>query len=279
MASYRTEGFAPREWLADWARGALIRLFHFFDQHPFALRVLHTLLRPRPVWRIGHSVLITGDRQARDVLNRDDDFPLPEKRATKFLHGPFILGMTRTPQFEAERKELAAALPKSDESWVQLLCDAVSLDAVQKVGARGHLDVVGDLSTPVGKELIRAYFGVNEYAAGRTPELIEDLRKLGAMVASPDAERPEFQDAAGCAAVRVSVHVEQEIENTVQGLAGVQTLTARETVLRRLVFNQSHRLNRDAVRRSIIGVLLPGTALVNRAFATSLVQLLKHKSL
>jgi len=283
MASYATGGFAPREWLMPYARCVLIWLFHLFDRHPLALRVLHTLLRARPVWGIGQTVLVTGDRQARDILSRDDDFPIPEKRAAKFLHGPFILGMTRTPQFKVERAELEAVLSLGDRDWVRRLSEAESASAIRAVvsSSRDRLDVVTELSTPVGRFLILHYFGVDYQNYHSGFELIEDLRRLGAVVASPDAERPEFLGEAGEAAVRVNTHVERrlgEVEDDIRH----GTYVGPDTVLRRLIFRLmkgASRIDRDAIRRNIIGMLLPGTALVNRAFATSLVQLLKRRSL
>jgi cytochrome P450 len=283
MGSYSTGGFAPREWLTPAARWLLIRIFRFFDHHPFALRIFHALLRPRPVWRIGHTVLVTGDRQARDVLSRDDDFPLPEKRAAKFLHGPFILGMTRTPQFRVERAALTAALHLHDRDWVRRLCQVESAAAIQDVVSNScdRLDVVADLSTRVGRFLILHYFGVDYSGYPTGCELIDDLRRLGAVVASPDAERPEFLAEAGEAAERVIRHVEQRLREAEDDIRQGSHI-GRDTVLRRLIFNSMQpgcRMDHDAIRRNIIGVLLPGTALVNRAFATSLVQLLEKRSL
>lgn len=276
MPTYRAGGFSPMRLLSRFAKWVFIQIFHCLDRHPLALRMFHVCFRARPVWRLGRTVLVTGDAQVVEALSRDDDFPLPDARAEKFLHGAFVLGMTRTPQFELERAELKAVMPETDENWVQRLSEVSSDAAIRAVARAGHLDIVNDLSTPVGRFLISYYFGITD-----TPQLIDDLRRLGAMIASPDSVLPEFQAEAEQAAVRVFTHVDQEVRAAEDDiLTGIHV--GRDTVLRRLVFRQlrcSSGLDRDAVRRNIIGVLLPGVALVNRAFATAVVQLLKRRPL
>jgi cytochrome P450 len=282
MATYLTGGFslARKVWqpLAIWF---FIHLFHFLDRRPRVMRCLNAFLRVKPVWVFGRTVLVTGDRQVRDVLSRHDDFPLPEDRAAKFLTGAFVLGMTRTPQFEMERAELQRVVKREDSKRIRELSKRHSRCAIDRAAPLGQLDVV-ELSTEVGKAVIREYFGVNDYPANTTPELVDDLRLLGAMIASPDSARDEFRQEAEQAAVRAFLHVDNELDAAARDLTGKPHLPEPETVLGRLVFRQLNGQNgfdRDAVRRNIIGVLLPGTALVTRAFATSLVQLLKKKAL
>jgi cytochrome P450 len=272
--------------LAIWL---FIRLFHFVDRRPLVMRCLNACLRVKPVWVFGRTVLVTGDRQVRDVLSRDDDFPLPEDRAAKFLTGAFVLGMTRTPQFEMERAELRRVVMREDRDRIRELSLLHSKCAVAEAASRGQLDVV-EISTAVGKALIREYFGVNEYPSGRTFEespgkkadLADDLRLLGAMIASPDSARDKFRQRAEKAAVRAFLHLDNELSAAERELAGQRYLPEPATVLKRLVFRRltgQNELDPDAVRRNIIGVLLPGAALVTRAFATSLVQLLKRRYL
>jgi cytochrome P450 len=290
MATYTTGGFSlARMVWQPFAVWLFIRLFHLVDRRPLVMRCLNACLRVKPVWVFGRTVLVTGDRQVRDVLSRDDDFPLPEDRAAKFLTGAFVLGMTRTPQFEVERAELQHVIKRKDSDRIRELSQRHSECAVAKVASRGQLDVV-ELSTAVGKALIREYFGVNEYPPGQTFEetpgkkadLADDLRVLGAMIASPDSAHDKFRQRAEKAAVRAFLHLDKELGAAERELTGQLDLPEPATVLRRLVFRQltgQNGLDRDAVRRNMIGVLLPGAALVTRAFATSLVQLLKRKSL
>jgi cytochrome P450 len=259
-----------------------VAIFHFFDRHPRALRALHACLRIKPVWRLGRTVLVTGDRQVADTLRRDDDFPLPGKRAAKFLAGPFILGMTKTPEFLRERASIEAALPPRDSDWVRRLAAAVSSEVIVKVATKDCFDVVEDLSTPVGEALIQEYFGVDEYAAGSgTVRLMDDLRLLGAVVASPDSELPENKTRAHQAANRVAAHMKAAVSQAEQDIRH-GTHVGHDTVLRRIVHHYmglDGTFDSDAACRNISGVLLPGTALVNRAFATGVVQILKHSSL
>ena len=280
MDTYAAPGFLAR-WWKGFALKAFVRIFHFFDRHPRALRALHACLRIKPVWRLGRTVLVTGDRQVTDTLRRDGDFPLPEKRAEKFLAGPFILGMTTTPEFRRERVSIEQALPRDDAEWVRKLAAAVSAEAIAKAATKNCLDVVQDLATPVGVALIQHYFGVGEYAAGSNDRLIDDLRLLGAVVASPDLDLPKNKKKADQAANRVAAHMKAAVNRAEQDIRN-GTPVGHETVLRRIVryyMKLDGTFDRDAARRNISGVLLPGTALVNRAFATSVVQILKHAPL
>ena len=280
MDTYAAPGLLSRVWKGIALR-MFVRIFHFFDRRPRALRALHACLRIKPVWRLGRTVLVTGDRQVADTLSRDGDFPLPEKRAEKFLAGPFILGMTTTPEFRRERESIEQALPPGDAEWVRTLAAAVSAEAVAKVTTKGVLDVVEHLSTPVGQALIEHYFGVDEYADSSKVQLMNDLRLLGAVVASPDSELPKNKKNADQAANRVAAHMKAAVNRAEQDIRD-GTHVGHDTVLRRIVhyyMKLGGTFDSDAARRNISGVLLPGTALVNRAFATSVVQILKRKPL
>jgi cytochrome P450 len=281
MATYNAGGLPVARWFRRLAVGALVWLFRLLDHRPRLERLVFALLRLRPVWRIGRTVLITGDRQVQDVLARDDDFPLPEERAAKFFTGTFVLGMTRTPQFERERLELQAVVPRTDRQRIRELAVRASQQGIAGA-ATGSIDVVSDLSRPVGIALIREYFGITT----ATVEFADELRILGAMVASPCSQRDDFRQMASAAAQAVYQRIDAAInvaETRVSALLGQGgPLPGDATVLERLVYRaKSGRssLDREGVRRNITGVLLPGSALVTRAFATSLVQLLKKKGL
>ena len=204
MATYITGGFslARMVWqpLAIWL---FIRLFHFVDRRPLVMRCLNACLRVKPVWVFGRTVLVTGDRQVRDVLSRDDDFPLPEDRAAKFLTGAFVLGMTRTPQFEMERAELRRVVKREDSDRIRELSLVHSRCAVAKAASQGQLDVV-EISTAVGKAAHSRVLWRErvppgetfEESPGKKADLADDLRLLGAMIASPDSARDEFRQRA-----------------------------------------------------------------------------------
>jgi len=240
--------------------------------------VLTSFLRLKPVWRMGQTVLVTGDRQVVEVLSRDDDFPLPDKRSEKFLTGAFVLGMSRTPQFVLERRELETVVDENDRPRIEALADASSQAAVSQAKSAGTLDVVSGLCTPVGRAILQDYFGV----PNADLKLLDDLRLLGAMVASPHQELEEFREQAEAAASRVHNVISVVIDDVRRALAGQTSLNGHATVLERLVLRSQTGKNgfdREDVRRNITGVLLPGSALVARAFATALVQLFKRKEL
>src|SRR5215471_1076658 len=161
MATYRTGGLADIGvrfnrlliWLA-------VHVFVALDRRPRLMRTLGALLRVKPVWCLGRNVLVTGDRQVREVLSRDHDFPIPEARAAKFLTGSFVLSMGPTAQYRKERALLEHAVKRGDGARVEALIDCESARRIARVRSNGTLDVIQDLSTPVGKRLLTDYFGV-----------------------------------------------------------------------------------------------------------------------
>lgn len=246
----------------------VIRAFRFLDDRPALMRAFFRSLGWKRVWVFRKTVLVTGDRQVRDVLTRDDEFPLPDEREPKFLTGSFLLGMNRTPQHARERSLLEAAIVRSDVPAVEQLFCRESAKRVAAVRGTGHLDLVSGLSNPVGDTLLRDYFGVSTEAA-----VADDLRILGAMIASPRALTPAFRDLAARAAGRVVTSVSADIARARQRLnTGVP---APDTVLQRMVDAtvQNKSTTDEDIRRTLTGALLPGTALVTRAFAIGVVQL------
>src|SRR5689334_16900479 len=277
MATYRIGGLANiRARLKSLITQIVVHLFHVFDRHPLLLRAFTAPLRLKPVWGFGKIVLVTGDRQVREVLARDDDFPIAEDRAAKFLTGAFVLGMSRTAQFQHERAILEHVVKREDRARIETLVDAESARLVNLAKPRQTIDVVKELSTPVGKTLIHEYFGVRDTHDGR---LHDHLRKLGAMIASPHAELPTFRRSAEASAVELFTHVSAEIQASTGALLwGNPPPTT--TVLQRLVLcslTSGGAFDAEAVRRNMTGVLLPGSALVTRAFAICVVELFARR--
>src|SRR6185436_19287131 len=155
MATYRTGGLSNiRAWCTRQLTKLTVGAFCLFDRHPRLMRAATAVFRVKPVWCLGSNVFVTGDRQIREVLSRDDDFPLPEERAAKFLTGPFVPGMSRTAQFQKERAILEHAVKREDLPRIEALVDAESARRVDAARPHGHLDIVEGLSTPVGKTLL-----------------------------------------------------------------------------------------------------------------------------
>ena len=284
MGTYNIGGFPPgRRKLRRLAQKVFFQLFYLLDRRPGVGRVLTSFLRLKPVWRVGQTVLVAGDRQVVAVLNRDDDFPLPDKRSEKFLTGAFVLGMSRTPQFVLERGELETVVDVKDRPRIEALARAHSEATINHAKSAGTLDVVSGLCTPVGQAILQKYFGVRS----ADTKLLDDLRLLGAMIASPHQELEEFRNQAEEAACRVHRVISAAIDDAWPELARTSLCDLKKnpenyTVLQRLVVRSQtgkSGLDREDVRRNITGVLLPGSALVARAFATALVQLFKRKEL
>jgi cytochrome P450 len=280
MATYNIGGLSlTQNFWGPLAKKVFVHLFVLLDRWPTLRRYVTFFFRFKPVWRLGRTVLVTGDRQVREVLRRDDDFALPEHRAGKFLCGAFVLGMTRTPQFELERDEIEKVIKRDDRERVEQLAGDQCQILIDAARPRGRLDVVADLCTPIGQLIIKDYFGIHVTSDGW---LMDDLRLLGAMVASPKSEFDEFRQEAERAARRVFDHINHEIDAVEMDLQGQSELSTGATVLERLVFRwmkHESKLDREGVRRNMTGVLLPGSALVTRAFVTGLKQLLRRKEL
>lgn len=278
MATYNIGGLSlNRSVWRPLALKVFIRIFYIIDRRPSVGRILLSVLRLKPVWRIGQTVFVTGDRQVLEVLQRDDDFPLPEKRAEKFPTGAFVLGMSRTPQFVHERHLLEHVVNRADRARVETLVDCGSRRAIEKAKPDGELEVVSHLCSPVGQAVLESYFGLRN-----ADTLLNDLRLLGAMVASPHSEKDDFRRLVDDAAGRIYDRINEEIHFVESMVTGQSPLKDDATVLERLVWhwkNGTSGLDREDVRRNITGVLLPGSALVARAFTTALVQLFRRKKL
>ncbi|MGC4081529.1 MAG: hypothetical protein QM736_05275 [Vicinamibacterales bacterium] len=205
---------------------ATVRLFRFVDDRPRLMRVIVHALAVKPVWRFGTTALVTGDRQVREVLERDHDFPLMDDREPKFLTGAFLLGMNRTPQHARERGLLEAAILRTDVSAVAALVRTTSQQQVDAARSIGHIDVVRQLSNPVGEMLLRDYFGVST-----ANDVADDLRILGAMIASPRAMLPAFRNRAASAADRIVTSIASDIRIARAAAVSAQR---RDTVLQRM---------------------------------------------
>src|SRR5262245_55939400 len=234
MATYRTGGLANiggrfhrlLTWLA-------VRVFVVLDRRPRLMRAVGALLRVKPVWCFGSNVLVTGDRQVREVLSRDHDFPIPEARAAKFLTGSFMLSMGPTAQYRKERSILEHAVKREDRARVEGLIDDASARCVDRARSRSThmLDVVKDLSTPVGKKLLTDYFGV---ADTQKNDLHDHLRRLGAMIASPRGEEADFRYQAEQSAIVLFGHITEAIRETERTVKWGSPPPIKATVLQRL---------------------------------------------
>jgi cytochrome P450 len=279
MGTYNARRFFLAAWLERWHLVLVVRVYRFLDDRPTLMCGVMRLLRLKPVWYFGRTVVATGDRQVREVLARDDDFPLPVARNEKFLTGTFILGMSRTPQYVKERAELEQAVLRTDVARVTELARSESRRLVEQARqtGTGTIDAVQGLANPLGETFLAQYFGVSTHHA-----IADQLRLLGAMIGSPRAELPEFRAKAFEAAATLFRSLQGDVQSAAVAVKG--TREPPDTVLQRLVNAGLGRAgfaawDPEEVRRNMTGVLLPGSALVTRAFAIGLVQLFKRPTL
>ncbi len=196
MATYSVGGFSlTRCLLRPLAVWAFIRLFKLLDRHPRLMRVVAAFLRLRPLWRVGRTVLVTGDRQVRDVLKRDDDFPLPEKRAAKFLTGPFVLGMTPNASIPDRTRRARAGRREGRCSTHPRAVQGPRPAGNRHRAGRPSRRRVGPLHS------CRKCFDSRVLRRRATrPDFVKYLRLLGALIASPESEREKFRRKAEVAA-------------------------------------------------------------------------------
>jgi cytochrome P450 len=122
-----------------------------------------TLRRVCPVARFGGYALVTRYDDVREVMTNDAVFGVPYRPKIEELTGAnFILGMDDGPAYHANLRLAMRAFRFSD---IPVQAAEASGQAGKIVAARGELDAMAALTTPILVEVCRRYYGVPTQAA------------------------------------------------------------------------------------------------------------------
>jgi cytochrome P450 len=252
-----------------------MRIFDWVSARPRLLRSVFALLRSTaPVLVLGRVVVVTRIAEIRAVLERDMDFAVRSDDRPVMLDGPFVLRMDRSPQYLQEIDLLRRIVTGADLQRIRALVAAEARERTQGA-ASGHFDVVTNLTDPVGVRLITDYLGVPLPAEG---DLLLWLRRLAAYIVTSGFHDPADAARAETAAQALRRHVEAVIAARREALAQNPSAVG-DDVLSRLIRISDHsdgQVDADMVRRNITGLLIVSHAVVVKALALAVDELLRH---
>src|SRR5262245_29768385 len=268
-AAKRVERFTKtcrRALLLVWYRSQCLLLDHL----GFLKWVTDRLRRRRPVLVLGKLVVVTPAREAREVLQRFDDFTLGDIIDPGMPWGTFLMTVDWRQRHAEERAWLQDAVDPTDVDRIRAIVDA-RCQQIQPTS--GRLDVVTKLLEPVVVDIAREYFGVPPLA-GSPDKMALAMRDLAGIIMAnpPVGSKPWTRSRANIAGVTELVL--REISR-----AGVPPYA--DNLLTRLV----QRLRRpdspdwfdeDWIRRYLTGLIATGGATIVRAGAGAIDRILKY---
>jgi cytochrome P450/glutathione S-transferase len=214
---------------------------------PAALRLASRFLRLSPVLRVGKITLISSHSAVTKAFDDDQKYTIAKINASRMdrISGPFMLGMDRSAQFDAENSAIHSVVKLADLDWVRRIvsCTADSLISAARPDRR--LDVAGSFARVSAARVVAEYFGV----PGPTEAaLMRWMRSLFWDVFLNRTDLPAVRMAADKAAAELRVYLTALIaERTAQGASG-------NDILSRLI--RAGTLDPDGIRRNITGIIV-----------------------
>jgi cytochrome P450 len=250
------------------------RLFCYFLDHLWLLKhITDRLRRLRPILVLTifkKVVVVTRDRDVREVLQRFDDFTLGDFIDPGMPWGTFLMTVDWRQRHAQERQWLQSAVDPTDVARIRAIVDA---RCQQIPPAGGRMDVVTQLLEPVVVDIAREYFGVPPLA-GSLQKMALAMRDLAGiiMVNPPIRSEPWSRSRASIAGITDLVLKE---------LSRAATPPYPDNLLTRLVQRLRHPdkpdwFDEDWIRRYLTGLIATGGATIVRAGAGAIDQILEH---
>lgn len=242
---------------------------------PGLLRLLFAIGRRfKPILKLGNTVMIFRHEDVVEAFERDDDFTLAKIMAPRMAVGAFVLGMDRSPQYNAERRLLHDAFEPADLERVQDLASDFCSAQINAARPEKRLDLVTEIAEYVPRNIVAQYFGV---PGPSQDKMAFWQRKLASLIvdASPDAGGLQAE-AARCAD-ELNRYLEELIGQRLSELQGAAK--PPDNFLNRLLrahLAQPDAVSLDMVQRNIAGLCVTGTAPVTKALTLLVHQLLKQ---
>lgn len=256
--------------------------------HPFPLRPLFAFLRGvRPVAVLGSTVLVANGADAREVLNRFEDFTLGEVLSPRMPWGPFLLTIDWRDQHDRERALFESMVARREDiarirAITESVCDTALAEAAHSYDGRKQIDVVRGLCEPVVVALADRYFGIPVVRADvqHTAGLLREVAGI-AMVSPPEGS---WRDARAKAAIaELTRQVQEAIAHEAARTPSAPLAPAApgKSLLERLVAaarapDKPVWLDDDFVRRYVTGLAATGGATIVRASANALYELVRR---
>lgn len=249
-------------------------VLHWLTRRPGLLRQLFAFARQfKPILKLGNNVLIFRHEDVAEVFERDDDFTLAEVMAPRMACGRFLLGMDRSPQYDAERRLLAKVCLPSDLGRVTQLAGQFCDEKLNAARPLGRIDLVHDIAEYVPRSIVAEYFGV---PGPNQDDMAEWQRKLASLIVDPSPESSGLEAEAARCAEALNHYLDGLIQERLAQLRG--TGKPADNVLNRLLrmhLDPSCGIGIDVIKRNIAGLCVTGTAPVTKALTLLVYQLLK----
>ena len=260
-------------WFAILFAGVADAVNRALTNRPRLLRlIVGVARRRRPVLRIGSSLFVTRAEIVREVLERDDDFSLGPLNARKFLTGDFVISMDPGERYQAEKRLILGSLPSGRIQSLETLAEGAARRVLAQRGGDKRVDVVA-LSEAVTAELVETFWGVPIATASsrvlRAAPGSETLRLWLRKLASALASSSEAPFGAAEIARHCSVEYLAFMRSWVDGVRS--GTTASGGALARLARSAP---DADTALRNAAGILVVASAVITKAFAHALQQLL-----
>lgn len=260
------------EWLALILGSFKEGLIAFAMRRPRLLRILVDWARCRKrLLRLGEYTFVAKADDVREVLTRDDDFLVGPINQTKVLTGDFLFSLDPSPKYREEKDLIRKALPGNRIAKLERITDRAARDVLAAKAVKSQFDAV-DFAERVTVRIAKSFWGLDP--AGAQSRVVradegEDtmvlwLRKLAAVISSGEPA-PFGLIEAGRACRDEYMHFVQ---------AACEARAKRNKpgydVIGRLVKLASP----EVAQRNVAGIIVTAAAVVTKAFAHALEQLL-----
>ncbi|MCY1082946.1 cytochrome P450 [Archangium lansingense] len=249
--------------LVRWLTGADVQraVFGFLRKH-------------HPNLNLGKRVLVTRAEDVNEVLKTDAVFSVTEIYAERMERttGPFFLGMENTPQYQRESSISRQAVRREDLEQIRAMAREHAEQLIAVARPTGRLDVVNGLTRPVALGVVDRFFGVS----GPNPETMARwMRIIFWDIFLNLGNDADVTARARTASAELKTYMEGLIAQRKAGLA----TEGRDDFLTRLLRmqeNEATRLDDDAVRRNVGGIIVGAVDTTSKALAQLINELLER---
>ncbi len=232
------------------------------------------LRRHHPNLMLGKRVLVTQAEDVNEVLKTDAVFGVTEIYAERMEHttGAFFLGMENTPQYQREASISRRAVRPEDLERIRSMVREHAGQLIALARPTGRLDVVNGLARPVALGIVDRFFGV----PGPDPETMKRwMRIIFWDIFLNLGNDADVTARAKAASAELKTYMERLIAQRRAGLA----TEGRDEFLTRLLRMQEDeatRLDDDAVRRNVGGIIVGAVDTTSKALAQLVNELLER---
>jgi cytochrome P450 len=223
---------------------------------------------------LGKRALVTRAEDVNEVLRTDAVFGVTEVYAERMERttGPFFLGMEDTPQYQRESSIARRAVHPEDLKRIRTLVHELAEHFIARARPTGELDVVNGLTRPVALGMVDRFLGV----PGPDPETMKRwMRIIFWDIFLNLGNDADVTARARTAGAELKTYMEGLIAQRRAGLA----TEGRDDFLTRLLRMQTDeatRLDDDAVRRTLGGIIVGAVDTTSKALAQLINELLER---